>query len=927
MANAIPPNNAKEQFMENIKLQIRCLWVQVALLVFPVMAFAQITTTVSGRVTDLAQQPLEMATLALLRPADSSLAYFAVTGKEGLFQIKQVALGVYVFQAAYIGHTTVMFRLEVGENGVQPEIEKIVLEAETNVLSEIIIEGQRIPIIINRDTVSYNTDAFQVRSDETAEDLLRRLPGIDVDARGKITAQGEEVKKVLVDGKEFFGGNVQLVTQNLPADAIKNVKVYDRESDDAMYTGVADGKRTKTIDLELKDGKKNGYFGDVEAGAGTDLRHRAKSGAHFFSPKTRFSVLTNNNNLNQFGFDWNDMMAMAGNDGSSGSFVSWDGEANPIPMSWMGPRDGVFSSSTNGVNFNFDPNKNHMLNANYYFTYYDHLQATRTQSEEFNNTQSVQFNEDRTQRNLQLEHRGYLEYRWDVDSANRIHLRSTFNSTQRNNRGSFTSTGQTLEGSALQNSQQFGNTMANRISGRTSLQHTKKFTKLKRNIATNLAAVYGNDFTDESYQATNDFPLQQQASFLYQLRNDRELRNAYTGSVKYNDAIKTNHNLGLKLDANQSRSQQERFVRDVGGTETIDSLSPQNLLVNNYYSAAITYAYREDADNAFSFGSQVRARNYWWQLQYLNGIGKMAPKEIAFLLPEFWMQYSKSGYYASVSADRDVRLPGLFQLIQNPDLRNPLNVVEGNLDLMPEVSNTAYLYFRKYNQNTQNSFSSNLNFSRVENPFVYAQTIDENFRRVSQVINGNDPNNRFSGNVNSRILIEKAKLFWSSGISYSYNDFNAPINGVFNRQINHAYGVNVGVSNSRKQKLDVNATYAYQFNQSRFGVFENLNQDFATQNARLNVVYRLGKKWTFSGEFQYQYFSEQAFAGAVGIPLLNSVVSYRPKEQGKWTFKINAFDLLNQNQSITRMANANFIRQTENNLLTRYFLVSALYKL
>jgi hypothetical protein len=907
-------------------VSIKKLFIHVVFCCTSVMAFAQSSNSiVAGKVVDITQQPLEMATIALLRPADSSLAYFGVTGKDGHFQIKNVASGNYVFQAAYIGHTTVMFRIEVANNLVQPSLATIVLEAETNVLSEIIIEGQRIPIIINRDTVSYNTSAFQVRSDETAEDLLRRLPGIDVDARGKITAQGEEVKKVLVDGKEFFGGNVQLVTQNLPADAIKNVKVYDRESDDAMYTGVADGARTKTIDLELKDDKKNGYFGDVEAGIGTDERYRAKGGLHMFSPKTRFSALTNNNNLNQYGFNWSDMMAMAGNEG--GGYISWDENANPIPMSFMGPSEGIFSSTTNGLNLNFDPNKKHMLNANYYLTYYDHLQTTQTQSEEFNNTQSVQFNENRTQRNLQLEHRAYIEYRWDVDSANRLHLRSSLNTVNRNNRGFFESNGRTQEGSVLQSSQQFGNTLANRLSGRTSIQHTKKFKKPRRNLATSLATTFGDDVTDESYQATNDFPLQQQASFLYQLREDRELRNTYTGSIKFNDGIKKHHNLGLKLDAAQNRSQQERFVRDVGGLAIIDSLSPQNLLVNNNVGAHVMYSFREDDENAFSFGSQLSLRNYWWQLQFPNGIGKMAPKQQLYLLPEIWVQYSEGSIYSYVNADREVRLPGLFQLIENPDLRNPLNVVAGNLDLMPEVSNSVDWYFRHYNQNTQHSISGSMDFSRTQNPFVYAQTVDENFRRVSQVINGDDPNNRFSSNMNTRVLIEKAKVFWSTGITYRYNDFNAPINGVLNRQINHAYGVNVGLSNSKKQKLDVNITYAFNYNQSRFGVFENLNQDFSTQNARVNIMYRLGKKWTFSGEFQYQYFSEQAFAGAVGIPLLNSVITYRPKEQSNWTFKLNAFDVLNQNQSITRMANANFIRQVENNLLTRYFLVSAIYKI
>ena len=913
--------------MESIKNFRNYLMLCVLIFTLTNIAQAQQPAIVKGQVTDLTGQPLEMVSIALLRPADSSLAHFGVTDKEGKFQIKNVTKGRFIFQAAYIGHSTVMMPIDVSDNGVQPSIEKIVLEAQSNVLSEIIIEGQRIPIIINRDTVAYNTDAFQVRADETAEDLLRRLPGIDVDARGKITAQGEEVKKVLVDGKEFFGGNVQLVTQNLPADAIKNVKVYDRLSDNAMYTGVADGQRTKTIDLELKEDKKNGYFGDVEGGIGTDERYRGKAGLHTFSPKTRFSVLTNSNNLNQYGFNWNDMMAMAGNEGGGGGFISWDSEANPIPMSFMGPSEGVFSSSSNGVNLNFDPNKNHMLNANYYLTYYDHLQTSRTQSEEFNNLQSVQFDENRTMRNIQLDHSAYIEYRWDIDSTNRLHLRSSFNTTNNNRRNNMLSAGQTLEGSSLQSSQQFGNALQNRWQGKTSLSYTKKFKKEQRNLNTFLSAQYADDATDETYQATNDFPLQQLQSFLYQLRLDREVRNTYSGTIRYTEPIAKNHTLTLKLNANQTASQQERWVSNVGNNPVIDSLSPQNLLMSQNMGASISYAYQAEEDAPFAFGGNLDAQQYNWQLQFPNGIGKMSPQQIAYLLPGVWVQYNQKGFNSYLSIDRDVRLPGLFQLVQNPDLRNPLNVVLGNLDLMPELGTSIYGYLYHYNQNTQASWNANLNLSRADNPFVYAQTIDENFRRTSQVINASDPNFRASAELGRRFLIEKAKVFLSPDIEYNYNDFNAPVNGTLNRQTNHTYGASLGLSNSRKQKWDINVKYGFQWNQSLYSVFDNLNQNFSSQNVRLYAQYRLGEKWTVATDFNYQYFSEQAFAGAVGIPLLNAVVTYKPQPKGNWSFKVNAFDLLNQNQSITRLANANFIRQVENNLLTRYFLVSAIYKI
>lgn len=221
-----------------MKFSIRLIILSLS---FSLSAVAQ-NNTLQGTITDSANNPMEMVSVALLAPADSALVHFSVTNAKGQFVVKGISSGEFLFQASFIGFQTLALKLVFEEKDETRNLGTLIIEEQKNVLSEVIVQGERIPIIINKDTVSYDPTAFTVRADENVEDLLKRLPGVEVDPDGRVTAQGQEVKKVLVDGKEFFGGNVQIATQNLPADAIKKIKFYDRKSEDAMYTGVDDGQ-------------------------------------------------------------------------------------------------------------------------------------------------------------------------------------------------------------------------------------------------------------------------------------------------------------------------------------------------------------------------------------------------------------------------------------------------------------------------------------------------------------------------------------------------------------------------------------------------------------------------------------------------------------------------------------------------------------
>ncbi len=271
--------------------------------------------TIKGFVIDEKASPMQYATVALMNLVDSTLEYFSVTNSEGLFEIKNIRQGKYLLQSAYMGYQTNNRSIDIPfiNQGNIGAIRMIPIPMN---LRETEIIGERIPILIKKDSIEYDAGAFKTKPDAVVEDLLKKLPGVEVDRAGNIKAQGEKVKNVLIDGKEFFGNDPKIATKNLPADAIKKVQIYDKKSDEAELTGIDDGSRDKTINLLLKDGKKKAWLGDIQAGAGSQDHYQTSAKAYRFTQKTQFALLGMLNNINQFGFSFQDYIDFNGGIGS-----------------------------------------------------------------------------------------------------------------------------------------------------------------------------------------------------------------------------------------------------------------------------------------------------------------------------------------------------------------------------------------------------------------------------------------------------------------------------------------------------------------------------------------------------------------------------------------------------------------------------------
>ncbi|WP_431216610.1 hypothetical protein ACQ86N_19665 [Puia sp. P3] len=248
---------------------------------------------------------LSYGSVLLLRPADSILVQHSRTDATGRFSLKNIPFGHYLIVVTYPNYADFVDELTVKDTGTLT-LPIIGMVLKSKLLQEVVVSGNKGAIRLKGDTTEFNADSFRTQPNATVEDLLKKLPGIQVDKNGKITAQGQAVKKVLVDGEEFFGDDPTLVTQNLRADMVDRVQVYDKKSDQATFTGIDDGQRDKTINLKLKDGKKNGYFGRANAGRATDGYYDYQLMANYFKNKAKLAGYGIISNTGKTGLNWNE---------------------------------------------------------------------------------------------------------------------------------------------------------------------------------------------------------------------------------------------------------------------------------------------------------------------------------------------------------------------------------------------------------------------------------------------------------------------------------------------------------------------------------------------------------------------------------------------------------------------------------------------
>ncbi|HEX6180715.1 MAG TPA: carboxypeptidase regulatory-like domain-containing protein, partial [Chitinophagaceae bacterium] len=412
--------------------------VLISLCLLSLQTVAQNNGHVKGQLMDTAsRQPLANATITVMQAKDSSLVTFSRSNNSGAFDVRFLAKGNYRLLISHIGFRNYSKFFEITEEKKEIDLGFIAMGSNSAMLDEVSVVQEKAPVTIKNDTIEFNAGSFKTKPNAVVEDLLKKLPGVQVDKDGKIKANGEEVKKVLVDGKEFFGNDPKMATKNLPADIVDKVQVFERKSDQSQFTGFDDGNSEKTINLTVKPEKKHGLFGRVTAGAGNKERYQGNLNINQFKGQRQVSAIGMANNTNKQGFSFMDILnfqgGLGGPGGGGGGRVVMDMASSgggSLPMQGMGPTNSITTTWAGGLNFNDRWGSNLDVSGSYFYNRIQDRMEQKTTRDYVSPTNPFHYFKNSVTSRRNENHRVNVIADQKIDSFNSIRFTSSANVQQ-----------------------------------------------------------------------------------------------------------------------------------------------------------------------------------------------------------------------------------------------------------------------------------------------------------------------------------------------------------------------------------------------------------------------------------------------------------------------------------------------------------------
>lgn len=888
--------------------------------------------SIKGQVVDTLSNAMPSATVMLMNPKDSSLVNFGVSDSKGFFEIKNVSTGEYELRITFLGFQT--FSKRVGVDGVAAlEVGKIKLEPQTKQLDEVVIQAERAPVTVKRDTIEFNAGSFKTKANANVEDLLKKLPGVEVETDGTVRAQGEQVQRVLVDGREFFGRDPKLATRNLPADAVDKVQVFDKKSDQAEFTGIEDGQREKTINLELKEEKRNGLFGNLMAGVGTDGRYQGRGNINRFGKKEQLSFLGMGNNTNEQGFSVSDFMnftggsqQMMGGGGGSVSIQIGGNNSSGVPLNFGGRQNGIMTNYAGGVNYNKDLSSKTQLASSYF---YNHLEQNIIKNTNRINylppDSSFFFNQNSKQLSTSDSHRINLTLDHKLDSANSLKLINNISYSE-SDMTSFTGSETRSEDNVLQN-ESVRDYFTDQISAslNSSLLWRHKFDKKGRTLSTTLQVGFSQTDGEGLQQSSNTFVSQPEIN-IYQTNTQKTVNQSYGATVSYTEPLGGRKYLEANYNfrTNQNDTDREVFNIDNNGVETKDLN-----LSNKYFS---NYIYNRPGLN-FRVNRQKYSVTVGASYQMTSLKGDLITQEATIdrtfenLLPVARFNYDFSSFnHFRMDYETSMQEPTVQQLQPVVNNTDPLNLSLGNPQLEPAYNHRLSLNYTTFNPVSFINFFAFVTANYTTNAIANSQSINnETFVRVTRPVNV-DNNLRLNANMTLGLPVKKLNSRFSLGPNATYSEGVSILQGRENNVINQTLGGTARYNFTYKEILTIDLSANLSYQQTLYD-FNSPDQVYfnKTYTAEGNLTFL--KNYQFNAAFDYLVYNSQTNNFSQTIPLLNLSISRFILKNNSGELKVGINNVLDQSLSVNQTASDNYLQQETTNNLGRFYMVSFTYAL
>jgi len=900
-------------------------------------ALAQ-SSRISGTIADTTEKKsLTNGSVLLLRPSDSILVSHTRTTAGGHFQLI-APTGHYIILVRYPSYADYVDTLFIRDSGaiVLPTIG---MTLKSKLLETVVVSGNKGAVRIKGDTTEFNADSFKTQAGASVEDLLKKLPGIQVDKNGKITAQGEAVKKVLVDGEEFFGDDPTLVTQNLRADMVDKVQVYDKKSDQASFTGIDDGQREKTINLKLKNDKKMGYFGRLTGGVGTDGYYDEQLMANYFKKKEKLSAYGIISNTGKTGLNWGERdtygQSFVDNidvDQNTGSFNFTSTGNNDELDSWSGQYEGQGKPSvkTGGLHFNNKwSDDNISLNGNYKYLQLNVAGNTVTNTENILNN-SISFN-NQTQnfRNEITRHTADGNYEVKFDSTSSLKIQATGGTDHKTTFNEFHSDYLGSDSSLINHNDRITSTGGDKNILNSYLIWRKKLAK-GRTIS---MAVRENYTDDKSagflYSNTQFYPkgapsydsLVDQLKDFHTVTTLVDTRATFTQPLSKTSFLVANYGVVL----NNSHSNRDSYNKGFGGKYMLlDSLFSNDYKYNVFtHRGGLGYTLIKKKLR-FALGSDVGLTQFDQRDLVADTSGH---RHFVNWYPNANFTWSFSnmrrlGFNYNGRTDQ----PQLTQIQPIYTNEDPLNITIGNPALKPKFTNQFRLFFNDYKVLTDRGIWAGINYSITENDIANSVTINlDSGKRVNQYINVQG-NYRLSGYLNYSFKWAKSDLRFDINGNANNSGNVSYINGAANKTRSATYTLGTGIYKSKEKKFDIGVRFNASHTESRSTVNTGISTSYWTYQIQPEGNLFLPLKFQIHADADINLRQKTPiFTTNNNVALVNGWIGKKFLKNDALLIKVAVNDLFNQNIGFNRNVNSNFISQSTYTTIKRYGMLSVVW--
>ena len=872
--------------------------------------------TITGKLVDAkTKKPLEAATVVVETVKDSSMITYTITDRDGTFELRgksyQDRANLYVTFVGYKGYSK---KIDFSKKR-DVKLGNLPLKNDVNTLNDVIVTARAVPVTIKKDTMEFNASSFKTKKDANVEDLLRELPGMEIDAQGAITINGKPVNKVLVNGKPFFGDDPTIATRNLTKEIVQKIQVVDTKTETQAFTGEQGDDQNKTVNITIDKDKNKGVFGRVAAGGGTDNRFEYAGFANYFNNDRRISVLGGGNNINSPGFSFGEIEKIYGRR-RYGDFFSGGGITN---------------SRVGGANYVDVIGEENDVNADYFYNASNSFEERQENREvTLPNRRFFSSSSSRTD-NKDISHEVNTRFEVHLDSTFLIEIRPQFNYTEGNNR--FTRQEETRD--SLQNltnqsstaneSFRTGRDFENRISA------TKKYGDGGGFIRVRMDNDINNTVTD-ALQISNTEIFGEDPSTIdrNQSTDGREARNGLGFSADWRiPLIADKFFIRAEYDYDNNHREDRQSVFDLN--DNTGEYSDFNLAQSTEFTNKDR---RSRPELGFSFDNEkIRARA---SAAYVSRTleSSDALRDIDFsndfnaleLRANFSYDFNKRmSFFSGYNLDNNA--PDVRQLSPYTNVSNPLNTIRGNPDLSPSNRHRIYLGFNSFDWQTHTGFNSFFNANFTNDEVVSRSAISDANVRTTTYTNVNgvyDLYGRVEYGKNIELdTLRTLKFEMRMGI-------NANRNINFNNEVKYAsktvrYEPRIGVRFTWEELFEIRPEYAPAFSNNTFDIESNKDRKFTRHELRLRTLTFWPEELEWQNDIRFITNPDVAGGFQSNSVFWNSTLAYSIlKDDGTITLK--AYDILNQNTNAQRTATADYVQDLQSTVLQQYFMLSFSYR-